>query len=54
LVEHVEALLGGRRSDSTRAERSAVLPWALFAELLRAGLRPLAQKRKHPHAFWRG
>jgi len=53
-AEHVEALLGVRRSDSTLAERRSVLPWALFAGLLQAGLRPLAQKKKHPHAFWRG
>lgn len=43
-----------RRSDNTLAERRAVLPWAFLAELLRADLRPLAQKKKHRHAFWRG
>ena len=54
LAEHVEELLGVRRADSTLAERRAVLPWALFAELLQAGLRPLAKKKKHAQAFWRG
>ena len=54
LAEHVEALLGVCRSDRTLAERRAVLPWALFAELLQAGLRPLAQTKQQPHAFWRG
>jgi hypothetical protein len=54
LAEHVDGLLGIRRADSTLAERRAMLPWALFAELLQAGLRPLAHKKKHPHAFWRG
>jgi hypothetical protein len=52
--EHVAALLGVRRSDSTLAERRAALPWALFAGLLQVGLRPRAQQKKHPQAFWRG
>jgi hypothetical protein len=26
----------------------------LFTGLLQAGLRPRAQKKKHPQAFWRG
>lgn len=54
LAEHLARLLGVHRADATLAERRAVLPWALFAELLQAGLRPRAQKRKHPQAFWRG
>jgi hypothetical protein len=53
-AEHMCMLLGVRRSDSTLAERRAALPWALFAELLQACLRPRAQKKKHPQAFWRG
>lgn len=44
LAEHMEALPGVRRSESTSAERRTVLLWALFAELWQAGLRPLAQK----------
>src|SRR6266700_4244247 len=53
-AEHMAVLLGVRRAESTVAERRAVLPWAVFAELLRAGLRERAQKKKHPQAFWRG
>ena len=40
--------------EATLAERRAAVPWALFAELLQACLRPRAQTRKHPQAFWRG
>lgn len=53
-AEHVGALLGVRRAESTLAERRAALPWGLFAGLLQAGLRPRALKKKHPQAFWRG
>ena len=50
--EHLHQLWGLRRADSSLAERRAALPWALFTDLLRAGLRPRAQKKKHPQAFW--
>lgn len=53
-AEHVETLLGLRRAESTLAERRAALPWALFAGLLPGCLRPRAQKKRHPPAFWRG
>lgn len=53
-AEHLEALLGMRRAESTLAERRAALPWALWGELLTAALRPRAQPKKHPPAFWRG
>ncbi len=51
--EHLAVLLGVRRSDSSPPERRSVLPWALFAELIQASLRPRPQKGKHPQAFWR-
>lgn len=54
LAEHLGQLLGVPRADSTLAERRAALPWALFAELLQTALRPRAQPRRHPLAFWRG
>ncbi len=54
LAEHLAALLGVQRADSTLAERRAALPWALFAGLLQAALRPRAQQKSHPQAFWRG
>ncbi len=54
LAVHLAALLGVQRADSTLAERRAALPWALFAGLLQAALRPRAQQKSHPQAFWRG
>jgi len=54
LADHVQMLLGVSRAEATLAERRAGLSWALFAELLQACLRPRAQKKKHPQAFWRG
>lgn len=54
LAEHVQMLLGVRRADATLAERRAALPWAVFAELLQACLRPRGQRKKHAQAFWRG
>jgi hypothetical protein len=54
LAEHVQMLLGVSRAEATLAERRAALPWALFAGLLQACLRPRAQNKKHPQAFWRG
>lgn len=54
LAEHIQMLLGVSRAEATLAERRAALPWALFTELLQTCLRPRAQKKKHPQAFWRG
>lgn len=54
LAEHVGVLFGLSRAESTLAERRIALPWALFTGLLQTGLRPLAKKKKHPQAFWRG
>ena len=53
LAEHLLLLTGRDYADSTLSGRRAVLPWELFQRLLRFALRPLAQRRKHPDAFWR-
>ena len=41
-------------ADSSLSERRTRLPWEVFTELMRLGLRPLAQAATHPGAFWRG
>jgi hypothetical protein len=41
-------------ADSSLSERRTRLPWEVFTELMRLGLRPLAQAATHPEAFWRG
>jgi hypothetical protein len=53
LAEHLQLLFGCRYAESTLAGRRATLPWQICAELLRRSLRPLAQRTKHPHAFYR-
>jgi hypothetical protein len=40
--------------ESALSERRARLPWEIFSELMRLGLRALAQLAAHPEAFWRG
>jgi len=40
--------------DSSLSERRARLPWEVFTELMRLGLRPLAQAATQAEAFWRG
>lgn len=54
LAEHFRQLFGVPLSDSSWAARRARLPWDVFADLMRRMLRPLATRRRHPEAFWRG
>jgi hypothetical protein len=51
--EHVRQLLGKDYSDSAASERRQACPWEVFARLMRLALRPLAEKKKHPEAFYR-
>lgn len=41
-------------ADSSLSERRSRLPWEVFTELMRLGLRTLARAATHPEAFWRG
>ena len=54
LSEHLRQLFGMDYSDSAASERRQALPWEVFARLMRCVLRPLAKKRAHPEAFYRG
>ena len=54
LSEHLRQLFGTDYSDSAASERRQALPWEVFARLMRAVLRPLAKKKAHPGAFYRG
>jgi hypothetical protein len=54
LAEHFAQLFDDGLSDSSLSERRTRLPWEVFAELMRLGLRTLAQVATHPEAFWRG
>lgn len=54
LSEHFAQLFDAPLADSSWSERRARLPWEVFTELMRLGLRALAQLTAHPDAFWRG
>ena len=54
LAEHFALLFEDALNDSSCADRRARLPWQVFADLMARALRPLARKRRHPEAFWRG
>lgn len=55
LAEHFAQLFADDTlADSSLSERRTRLPWEVFAELMRLGLRPLAQATKQAQAFWRG
>lgn len=53
-AEHFAQLFDDGLCDSSLSERRTRLPWEVFTELMRLGLRPLAQAAAHPEAFWRG
>ena len=54
LERHVEEITGLRQAASTLSERRQAMPWVIFEEILRVGLRPLADPTRHPGAFYRG
>lgn len=54
LAEHFAQLFDESMADSSLSERRTRLPWEVFTELMRLGLRTLAQAATHPDAFWRG
>lgn len=53
LAQHLAQLGQDTLADSSLSERRTRLPWEVFTELMRLGLRPLAQAARHPEAFWR-
>ena len=54
LSQHFSQLFQAPLADSSWSDRRQRLPWELFAELMRRVLRPRAQARRDPEAFWRG
>jgi hypothetical protein len=54
LAEHFAMLFEDSLNESGCANRRARLPWQVFAELMQRVLRPLANPRRHPEAYWRG
>jgi len=54
LAEHFAQLFDDSLAESSLSERRTRLPWEVFGELMRLGLRALAHTTTHPEAFWRG
>ncbi len=54
LAEHFALLCEDSLNESGCSHRRARLPWEVFADLMRRVLRPLANRRRHPEAYWRG
>jgi hypothetical protein len=54
LAEHFATLFKDSLCDSACSDRRARLPWQIFSDLMRRVLRPLANPRRHPEAYWRG
>lgn len=54
LAEHFFELFQQPLADSSWSDRRRRLPWEVFADLMRRALRPIATRRQHSEAFWRG
>jgi hypothetical protein len=54
LAQHVKALTGKRITDGALSQRRALLPGALFEQIMAAGLKPKAKPAQHPGAFYHG
>jgi hypothetical protein len=54
LGAHVQELTGQAISESALSARRQGLPWAVFEELLRLALRPLAKPQAQGRAFYKG
>jgi len=54
LAQHVKQLTGKSITDGALAQRRALLPIAVFEELLAATLQPKAELARHAEAFYQG
>ena len=54
LAQHVKQLTGKRITDGALAQRRALLPLAVFEQLMGAALQPKADPARHPDAFYQG
>jgi hypothetical protein len=52
LAEHVKEISGKSITDGALAQRRALLPIAVFEQILRAALKPKAKPAQHPEAFY--
>jgi hypothetical protein len=54
LAQHVKQLTDISITDGAMAQRRALLPESVFAELMRAALKPKGDPKRHPDAFYHG
>jgi hypothetical protein len=54
LAQHVKQLTGKSITDGALAQRRALLPAAVFEELMGAALKPKGDPLRHPEAFYHG
>lgn len=54
LEQHTEELTGKKLSGAALSQWRQTLPWKLFEEIAEQVLRPVADLRKHPQAFYKG
>ena len=54
LAQHVKQLTGKTITDGALAQRRALLPVAVFEQMMDAALQPKADPHQHPDAFYAG
>jgi hypothetical protein len=54
LAENLRMLTGKRVAQSSLSERRQNMPWDIFITVMKAALRPKADEKKHPQAFYKG
>jgi len=54
LSEHFSSCSRSPWPTAPGSDRRIRLPWEVFADLMRRALRPVATRRRHREAFWRG
>lgn len=54
LAQHMKKVTGKSITDGALSQRRTAVPWEVFTALLAAGLRPKADPKLHPEAFYQG
>jgi Transposase DDE domain len=54
LAQHVKRLTNKAITDGALSQRRMALPWAIFEEIMGVALRPKANPKQHPEAFYKG
>lgn len=54
LAQHMKRLTGKDITDGALSQRRVAMPWGIMRKILSVALRPKAQPKKHPNAFFKG